>query len=336
MASELDAEMLKRLVEQSGLSFRQNSVSWIFTCPRCEKKDKLYLRKRDGRFICWRCAETDNFQGRAEYLLTELLGRPLAELRQQLYGLEIHLEGQYVAPLQLKDFYGEDDDEEEFVTEAGFAPNAFPLDFYSIDHKKAAPGLKYLIEERGVPVDIAVKYGLRYSVSQRRVIFPIVIDKTLVGWQARTIDPDSGITEDGEPWQVQKILTSPGVDRQRLLMFQDNLIGLDYATMFEGPLDSIKADKCGGNVATMGAAVSRGQLLILRKKGIKRLYLGLDPDAAEATSHLARQMGDLELFQMNPPAGRKDFGASTFEETYDSFRSARRISSGNVFIFIRK
>jgi hypothetical protein len=83
----------------------------------------------------------------------------------------------------------------------------FPLDFYPMDHKHAANGLKYL-EGRGISLEVAMRYDLRYCPVQKRVIFPISIGPKLIGWQARAIFDTTWEDEEGNVHSAPKILTT--------------------------------------------------------------------------------------------------------------------------------
>jgi hypothetical protein len=328
----LDTKALEQLVRGSGLTYRENSVSWIFTCPRCSKKDKLYLRKRDGRFVCWRCASTQRFQGHPEYALRELLGMPLRDLQQKLYG-DLTFSDTPFASLELRDFFG---DEDEIPYDLPIPTTFFPEDFFPIDDSRARKGRRYLEEERGIGVELAQKFGLRYHPQSMRVIFPIVVRGNLVGWQGRHIRP-KWTDENGRVWEVPKIETGPNTreykfqDRDRCLMFQDTLDGADAAILLEGPIDGIKCHLGpAATVVSMGKSVSNGQLNILRNSGIKRLYLGIDPDAADEKTRLCRAFSDIEVYEMLPTL--EDFGKMSPEEVVPVFLNARRITAGRIFM----
>jgi DNA primase len=100
-------------------------------------------------------------------------------------------------------------------------------------------------------------------------------------------------------------------------------------------VDAIKADWCGGAVATMGKAVSATQLDVIRRAGIKKIYLALDPDAAEEVNRLAYELGDMETRLLLPPKGRKDLGECSFEEVYEAFQQAEPFTAGNLLLSLR-
>jgi len=121
-------------------------------------------------------------------------------------------------------------------------------------------------------------------------------------------------------------------------MFADRVAGHDHAVLCEGPLDALKAHYCGGNVATMGKAVAPAQIQLLKSSGIKKLYLALDPDAAEEVNRLVESLsGHLELYDMIAPTNgtKADLGAMSLEEVYDLFLSAPKINPSNFFMFLK-
>lgn len=328
---------LNELIRSSGLSYKENSKSWIFTCPKCEKPDKLYMFKdtgdHTGRFVCWVCKETEGFMGRPEYALRELIGMPLSEIKKRLYGFE-DVQGTMYLNVQLKDFYGDDDPIDEDAGELDVL--GWPSDYYPIDHKFAGRGLAYL-NERGVSVELAQAYDVRYSPPERRVIFPIKSDGYLFGWQARLIEAhEIEDPETGDVFKVPKITTPKGVKKDHTLMFLDRLTGSPHAVLTEGPFDGIKAHLCGGNVASMGKAVSRQQIAILRNSGIKRVYVGLDPDAGLETLRMTREFFDLECRLLLPEAPYEDLGASSCDSVFRAFLAAPRINNAQIFAFIER
>lgn len=333
-----DPDRLKDLVQGSGLSYRQNSRSYIFDCPKCGKKNKLFVMKTTGQFICWYCAEIDNFRGKPEYAFTELLQLPVHVVREKLYGynpstvldpLDVALDPGY--------FFGDLDEIDIDAVEV-IPTQAFPWHFYPIAHPMARKGRLYL-EGRGIPVEVATRYDVRYSPIEGRVIFPVKQEGRLVGWQARLVGPSEIWSEEDQDFiKKPKVLTWPtALPRERLLMFAERLKGCKYAVITEGPISGIKLDLCGANVATMGKAVSPGQIAILRNLGITRVYLALDPDAARETSRLVRELSDMEVFHMDSrlaPTPGEDPGELAFEDGLELFRNARREGPGSLFIFL--
>lgn len=327
----VDPIALRDLIEGSGVQYRQNIRSYIFTCTRCNKKDKLLMFKADGRFICWICAETSGFKGRPEFALAEILGRPIHELRSILYGDRFEATETSILQLNLLDFYGEEDLVPEELVEQVMGIK-MPWDFYPIDEPQARKGLDYCLS-RGIDLDLAKKYDLRYCPVQRRVIFPIKIGPKVVGWQARAIFPTEWEDEDGTMRSAPKILTTG--PRENVLMFQDNLVGSDHAVICEGPVDALKASLVGGAVATMGKVVSKQQMAIVRGSGVSRVLIALDPDAARETEKLVKEFADLKVHRLLPAPGYKDLGEMTPEQVLRQALQAPRVYPGQLFLHFR-
>jgi hypothetical protein len=330
-----DPKALEKLIEKGGVPFKVRKHSYVLTCPRCGKGEKLWILRHNGHFVCWYCKEIDGYQGRGEFALRDLYGKSLEELRALLYGSDV-FDPSVGLLLDLVDFYGEDDGDLVLVSEVEKLEEiAWPEDTFPIDDPRAYKGKVYL-HQRGIPLDVALEYGLRFWPQKRRVMFPVEADGKLYGYQGRTTGATEWVDkETGEVRTVPKILTSTGLRRDRIVMFADRLKGCDHAVLCEGPVDALKAHLCGGNVATMGKAVSKQQLGLLRASGVKKVYLALDPDAAEEARLLARELGDLELYDLQPPPGRGDLGECTMEEVLEAFRAAPLIRPGHLFVYVK-
>lgn len=342
-----DPQKLREFLDRTGLSYKQNSRSYVFDCPKCRRKDKLYIEKKNGRFICFRCAEEDGYKGRPEFALADLALMPLSEVRKALYG-EQYSGTAYELDLKLRDLFGDEDviDEEAVVT----IPQMYwPVDYYPIDHKSAARGAAYLAG-RGIDLETARRYGLRYCPAKRRVIFPVELGDRLVGWQERLIVPNRSWDEENQEWrETPKMLSSKDIPTAHVVMFANRLVGSKHVVVCEGPVDAIKADLCGGNVATMGKAIGQGQIDVIRNPqkltqqqvgllrygGIEKVYLALDPDAAKETARLVNEFSDLEVYVMQPPKPYKDLGEMSPPEVLDLFHGARRVGAGSLFIRLR-
>jgi hypothetical protein len=317
---------------EAGAGTRGNSKSWIMHCPRCKKKDKLYIRKADGRFVCWYCKEVDNFQGSPEYVLAELLGRNPADLRKDLYG-DVGPEATVWLSLTLRDFY--EDEEVEGKPDEQLPTVEMNPDFRGLDTEWGSPGAKYL-EKRGVPLQVAMEYGVVYWPKEKRVVFPVTSQGRLLGWQSRYIEATEWIDQETDNLvKIPKALTYTDLKKDRVLMFSDR-IRENHAVLCEGPLDAMKAHLCGGNVASLGKAVSKHQLQLLRTSGISKLYVGLDPDAAPEIKRVVDELyRDVEIYDMRAPAPYADLGEMTMEEVKMCYDAAPRVNRGTIFLFLK-
>ena len=329
----MEAE-IRELLQESGVSFKTNSKSFIMSCPRCKKKDKLYIRRADGRFVCWYCKEIDSFQGQPEFALTELCGISLKDIRTRLFGNSDRRAAIVYLDIRIGDF----GDEDEFIDIAPKLPSyAWPLDFFPIDHECSKAGLEYLVG-RGVPKEIAIEYSIRYQPAKQRVIFPVMDHGDLLGWQARLVANDQPYWDEAQFKMVTplKILTSTDLKRDRCFMFSDRLQGSEHCILTEGPIDALKAHLCGGNVASMGKAVSNNQLELIRNAGVSKLYLGLDPDAYLEINRIRRKMTDLVIYDLRPPAPYKDLGEMSMLAVKQLFDNAPVLNPADVVIYLKQ
>ena len=325
-------EALKALLDEDGVPYKQNAKSFILNCPRCRKREKLFFRKSDGRFVCWYCREIDNFQGRPEFGLVEVLRLPFIEIKVRLYGPGVVNAGEFL-DVKVRDFFSDEDE----VPEDTFDPPTmvYPPDFLPIDNKFSAPGADYL-RGRGIDLETAKFYDLHFWPPRRRIIFPVKLQGRVIGWQDRYIGKTEWIDDEhGKIVTIPKALTVKDLRRDRCLMFGDRLNNSPHCILTEGPIDALKAHLCGGNVATMGKAVSAPQINLIRNSGIQKLYLALDPDAYRETKRLTSEFGDLELYDMRPPAPYKDLGEMTLEAVHELFLTAPKTSNSQVFVHVK-
>ena len=328
---EVDPGRLESYIKDLGLSYKANSKSFIFTCPLCNKKDRLYIRKKDGRFACFKCRTDKGFQGAPEYAIAELTGRPVRDIKDDLYGTGTVKATTHIN-LQLDDFF-DNEDEEEIIDELPTC--GWPYDCVPLDHPWSAKGLQYLEQARGIPLAIATQYGIRYSTQKTAVCFPVYVGQYLVGWQYRTVLPTVYELPDGTKKERLRIWSNTDIPRDRVVMFQNRLQGSEHVIICEGPVDAIKCHLLGGNIATMGKAISHPQIEMLARSGVKKIYLGLDPDAASEISRILTKFSDLPCYIMKLPKRYKDLGAMPFEEVVPVFREAELALSTKLYIFLK-
>jgi hypothetical protein len=331
-----DPAKLLDFIDTQGLSYRTTAKSYVFSCPKCGKEDKLYLRKRDGRFICWFCSKSKGFQGAPEYALNALTDIPLESIRKALYG-SLVAQATLTLDFRILDFYDELDENEVIVDEDIEAflelPDLqWPHHCLPLTHQGSKNGVAYL-EGRGVPVDVALRYDIRYSPERRSVAFPVWMGDKLVGYQFRTIDPTLVMGPSG-PVKLLKTISSPDIPRDRCVMFANRLTS-DFAVLCEGPFDAIKLDGLGsGNVATMGKVVSQNQIELLLRSGIRKLYIALDPDAADEINPILRSIGGVDGYLVELPCkpgqGKVDLGSLTMGEAAQCVLDAKPMKNNRL------
>lgn len=300
---------------------RRGPKKFLFVCPACSKK-AVKLSRNSGYWKCFYCRYINQTEGRADKFLALALDIPERVAREQLYGSDASTPTLHLPEILFEE---ELDEDEIMLTRIEWDYHHRP-----IQDPKSARGVAYL-ESRGIPIDIAIQYGLRYSARERRVYFPVESNGRLVGWQGRSILPNTWTDpETGEVKENLRLLSSPDLPRDSVLMFQDRIVD-NYAVLVEGPIDCIKAHLVGGNCASMGKIVTQGQLALLFQKGIKRLYLGLDPDAIEEVGRIARSMASIEVMYIDMPKGFKDLGEMPLEMARDVILSSEKIHPWGVF-----
>ncbi len=329
---EVDETTLKNIIESSSLRFRSGPQSYIFDCPKCNKPLKLYVRKRDGKFRCMRCGP--DFSGWADEVLSVLLSQPIQAIRELLYD-HTSTPGTQAFSVEFEDHWDEFFSDEEFIEgEAQLPDLLWSPDVFELTSPASVKGVEYL-QRRGVDLELALQYGLKFNPAEQRVVFPVEQDGRLLGWQARYIKETSFYNEEkGEMISIPKMLTV-GAIGGKALMFYDRLRGASHAVLTEGPFDAIACHLCGGNVATMGKGVTKQQLDLILKRGIRKIYVGLDPDASEDISRILRELSDnqVECLRLDPPKGYEDLGAAPREAVLESFKTAPKVNAGHMFIY---
>lgn len=256
---------LEEFLDENNIYYhsRENSITLI--CPQCNKQ-KLDIHKSELNFICYYCADNSTpIRGpNATKLLSEITGLDYGLVKRKLSGF-----------VSLLDFANQSLTKEikkNIIEEKEERTIIFPEYSYRLNTAVAIPAVEYL-NKRGIPLDIAIKYDLRYDYRNQNLIFPVYDKDKLAGYQTRSIDPDC-------PKHFQK-RTLKGFEKSDYLMFE-NSINDDRVILAEGPISALKFAKSNiGFVASMGKYVSDVQMNRLRDRGIKIIYLALDEDALE-------------------------------------------------------
>ena len=298
--------------------------SYIFNCPSCGGKKKLYIERSTGKTKCFK-SDSERCPTNAAFALHLITGLPYQSVSQELYESLPPLpkdEGEIKVSFQAT----------KKTNNNALEPAAgddIPMDFVPIYDPDAADGVTYL-ESRGITRAMMVKYGFMYSPMIRRVIFPVIMDNVLYGWQGRAIDPvDKNF----------RMYNMPGAWKAKTLMFYQNIKDSDFAILAEGAISALKFEKVGGFVASMGKEISQDQIELLRSSGIKKLYLALDRDAADKINYISEQLKNqlkktVECYIIDIPKHRGDFGDCTYEECEEAFKNAKPVSPNDIFIYM--
>lgn len=324
-------EALREIINSQGVSHKESAQSFIFYCPLCNKP-KLYIRKTDGKFQCFKCATDKGFYGKAEYALKELFNLPLEEIRLTLYGQ--YYTAKKFLNLNLKDYY-DLEDLDDIEIEEDLPIINYPSHFIGPEDDRFIEAIKYL-KTRDIDFDKILDYDIKYDPVKKRVIFPIKHDNHLVGYQGRlTWSGEFTDKQTGNLVTIPKSLNNKELEKERVIMFYDRIKQAGHAVVTEGPVDAIKADLCGGNVATLGKGITEEQIDLLCK-ATDKIYLALDPDAAKDIDRVCRKViSRANIYVMETPKGREDLGKSTYEEVLEEFHKAKKYS-GQFFMYLKK
>lgn len=310
-------QALQNLLEVKGVGFKSNRKSLILNhCPRCSG-EKCYIRRKDGRSICFsgKCGARWTYKG----ILSELLNVPQKEIPRLLFGTdssqdydEIKIEFDEL----VVDFKDEFDFEED---EAAPQPVVLGPDFIPVEFSEI--GVNYLIERKIVDPSLVAAYDIRYQAIMNAIVFPIVKDGQVYGWQARSIPP----LQEGQ----LRLITSPGLNKSKFLLNYDRARLQRKIVLTEGPVDCIHADVPGyGAVCSFGKAVSQYQIRLLLDTDAEAIYLGLDRDAAREVDYLCKKICPHKaVYRVQVPDHRRDLGECTTDEVLQALENAQLCGS---------
>lgn len=305
MHRPLISERFQDLIRNGGLSFTETPSSFLLVCPKCSKK-KLAIQKKEGYWCCYKC-KSDGFKGRPENIIHILFNIPLEDVRGMIYENFAQLKEQIFLKLNVIDPWEDEISAVDYYDEIPLEEVVANPFFVTSENPLFEPGRRYLIDQRGLTEKHIQKHGLMYNTMTRCVVFPIKHRNKLFGWQERSIKGDIK-------------MTMKGFERDKALMFFDNLTGSKHAIVSEGPVDALKLDILGGSVCTMGKDVSPYQIKLI-VNSVDKVYLALDPDASLEKSRICKEIADIkEVYIMSPP--KKDFGMCTEEEVLKAFEEA--------------
>ncbi len=307
---------------------KENARSYIFDCPACGGHEKLYIEKSTGRSVCFK-HKTENCPTKKTGIIKTL--HLISEVPFDT--IKIAMSDEVIStPEEILSFdeptYSEDFPEEDKLLP--IPDSKLPFDSKLINWPDSKEGLKYL-EGRGLDLETLMNHNIMYSPYFKRIIFPVIMNNELYGWQGRAIDKNN----------LLKMYNLPGEWKTQSLMFFDNLKNKDFAIIAEGPVSALKFAKVGNFVATMGKAVAEKQLELILKSGIKRIYLALDPDAAIEMEELVHKLlfqteYQVKCFLVKVPVGKDDFGDCSYEECKNAFETAEALDIGcfNLYSYV--
>jgi hypothetical protein len=308
---------VRQLIEQRFGAVREQTgkrgKEYRVCCPECVRRYikhtpdrgfKLYINPTVGAWNCYRCG----YKGQN---MDFLLGRAIVE-------------NPFAPPPPPT--------VEEEMKEREPRDTLVPLEYMSADH----PAISYL-RRRGFDTLalgrlLRVQYvsrGYRYMPNEdsdlffdtnNTLMFPVWVDKKLVGWQYRLLYEPGDLTDaeclamgfprslrDGRVLRPAKYHTSPGLRKSQVLYNLDQACAYDLGVLVEGVLDVGGVGPCG--VAGFGKKYSEHQIG-LAKRHWKVLVSLLDSDAGSETQAMVFALGAVKpVAQVSLPGG-KDPGST--------------------------
>jgi hypothetical protein len=321
--------IIKRIIAEEGLEYKERSRTIHTVCPQCGLSDKLSILKENGATICYRgrC----QFKGFFDDWLAATANISIKEAKERIYQ-KPYLASKMTGELKLN-WDNRTDKHAPKVPVLSMV--SWPI-YGALDIKnhKAREGAEYLMG-RGIPIDIASYYQIQYVPATRRVIFPIFMNGTCYGWQGRAIDKVA---------EKDRIRNNTGFNRASLVMFLDQLQGRNYVIISEGPIDAIKFHRIGGNIATMGKVVTERQLQLIKKHNVQSVYLALDYDAAPEMRNIVQKF-DVPVYRLIVPPSccqrcqkkniKADFGECSFEECIEAVKHAVLLDQGYLMTYLK-
>jgi len=231
------------------------SHGWInITCLFCDdNSNHLGIRLKDFRVFCWRCGG---------HSITHLVSK-IADISTQEAKRVIKTLG--VEDIDLAPPLSNTSSEEVKRNVSISLPQESTIHFPKFH-------IEYL-RKRGFPPRKTIrKYKLRavhnLGKYKFRIIIPVFIDRRLVSFTARDI------TGQQEPPYKMASKKECLLDRKDLIFNLDTVdVGGD-AILVEGPMDAMKMGD--GAICSFGTQVNLGQILLLKKKNIRRLFILFD------------------------------------------------------------
>lgn len=264
---------LEQFLAEKGITYSISGEEWLITCPSCNRQ-KLYINPTTKLYICFKCEARGNLYSFISMVTDESIREILTRLKVKQ---KDHIRIQDPINITISNT--------DFVRQDCVEPEMSPLNLPRLEkidfHNKDTLICQYL-ESRGITSEMVTNFALYYAPSLWRLVFPVFVapGQEPIGWIGRDITDT----------HKQKYWNNPGFRKK------DCLYGLhlhrerDSIVLVEGPVDALKCMAFGG-LAMMGKYLSREQLNILsRMPNLRRIYIGVDPDAFESASRIAKTL----------------------------------------------
>lgn len=303
------AGRLQRFLDKHGVHYTESKKSFITAClsPSCGKEDHCYIRKSDGRSICFRCGSKWNWKR----MVSAIVGCRFEDAYEAFWGSGAGEEVEKPLDVELLFNLGEDEEEEEFSEQ----PIVLGPDLVCASTVMRA--VDYLVTRGVENLSVMFNFNLKYHAMMDAVVFPVMREGKIYGWQARRIDPKEG---------ELRLISHRSFSKSKFLLNYDRAKTQSNVVLVEGPFDCLHVDLLHEGiigVASLGKSISMDQIKLILDLKATHVYLGLDPDASSEVYEVIRRIGyGKNLFRIMPPKHRKDFGECNEKEVMESVLSA--------------
>jgi hypothetical protein len=303
-------DKIRTALQEAKVSFEEKRKSFVTDCPKCGREEIVWIRKDDGRSVCWKCSVYWDITS----FFSLLLKKNKAELQGRFFGtasgdtlLKIQV-ALYSFPNRQDDV--QDDDEEH--------PQDLPIKFPKTEFIPAYQSdraLAYLASRGITDLSQILKFDIRYQAWMDAVVFPVYRDGKIYGYQGRYLNPAP---------EQPKVMSSE-FHKSRFLINYDRAKDEEAMILVEGLIDMVHADIPGyGPVAAFGKLVSEEQIDLLIKAPAETIYVALDRDAYREAQVVAEKLRPhKKVFRLLPPEHRSDIGECTFPEVIESILGAQ-------------
>jgi hypothetical protein len=347
---------LKSIFTDHDIKFSESRTHYILkNCPNCNGRDKLFIKKDNQLWQCFKCKGEGNEEtrsGNAYKLLRHVVGLDSFQIRQLLSGSGTIEYVPSELPTAPKEEATEEIETKKLET-IQLPSNFFPLDCSEHSIKKYPQAYSYLFSRHVVSKAIIRSFDLRFDASRQRLVFPAYKDKsTLVGYQGRDITnrwknnhlkcqdfkcelfhkfyfvgervaPSTcpscgGILEESF---YPKSINSRSFPKTEFFFNQQNVDWTKPVVIVEGPFDCINTPN---SIGLLGKFLSDTQFRILRDNVQSDLILFLDGDSS-GTESIKDIFYKLELFILNikvcPLDDQDDPGSHTVEQNMNRLQN---------------
>jgi len=310
---------IKAILQDKGIGFIENSDNYILnSCPACNGTHKLYLSKKDYRWICFKCmgsaegdgVDLDKNEGKGNlYAILRLIGFSHHEVIEIIGGSNFS----YIDDFEFQSIESNNSqDKTNEVPEIMLPWYFFKLDGTESNILEYEEAYKYLLSRNVNNINLIKKFDLHYSPMNKRIFFPIRKNyHTIIGYQGRDItnrhkskhykcmNQDCSMRHNPyfsgeheapefchkcgnklELWHYPKMLNSNNFPKKHIFM-NEHLINWEKpVTLVEGPFDSINTPN---SLPLLGKFLSKYQSDLLYKN-CKELILYLDGDEYGVTA----------------------------------------------------